>query len=298
MVKYKILYVDDEDGLLMIGKAFLEKKNPDIKVSTALSPKKAFDEHLDKESFDLIISDYEMPGMNGIEFLKKIKNSHLSDIPFILFTGREREEIVIEALNNGASYYLQKGGEPLSQFSELASKVRQGIDQSRMRKKIKKIYDLTIHLTTSEGNESEEPMQIIIDAMQNLLCVDASHISIIRDNKLCNLASVGIRSKQLTESKLSLDIGVGGLVISSRKGYIVKDYMTDENIIHPPKDIGIEEGIVSGMAAPIQFRNNLLGVLYVFSRTKQDFSNEDLETLSLFGNIAAIELNYRSISNL
>ena len=50
--------------------------------------------------FDAIISDYQMPGMNGIDFLKKVPASGNS-IPFILFSGRGREEVVIQALNEG-----------------------------------------------------------------------------------------------------------------------------------------------------------------------------------------------------
>ncbi len=74
---------------------------------------------LDTKVYDAIISDYHMPVMDGIEFLKNIRTSG-NTIPFILFTGRGREEIVIQALNEGADFYLQKGGEPVSQFTELS----------------------------------------------------------------------------------------------------------------------------------------------------------------------------------
>ena len=59
--------------------------------------------------YDAIISDYQIPDMDGIEFLKKVRSSGNS-IPFIIFTGKGREEVVIEALNAGADFYLQKGG--------------------------------------------------------------------------------------------------------------------------------------------------------------------------------------------
>ena len=64
--------------------------------------------------YEVIVSDYQMPGMNGIEFLKRLR-SQLGHIPFILFTGRGREEVAIEALNCGADFYLQKGGDPFRQ---------------------------------------------------------------------------------------------------------------------------------------------------------------------------------------
>jgi len=123
-----LLYVDDEPGLLEIGKLFLESSG-DFTVTTALSGSEGL-AGLATQTFDAIVSDYQMPEMNGIEFLKTVRTSYGS-IPFILFTGRGREEVVIEAINNGADFYLQKGGDPKSQFAELAHKIRQAVSRRR-----------------------------------------------------------------------------------------------------------------------------------------------------------------------
>jgi len=53
-------------------------------------------------TFDAIVSDFQMPEMNGITLLREIRST--SDIPFILFTGKGREEVVIDAINNGADF--------------------------------------------------------------------------------------------------------------------------------------------------------------------------------------------------
>ncbi|MDO8841739.1 response regulator [Methanocalculus sp.] len=103
-----LLYVDDEPGLLEIGRLFLQKDS-DINVDTAESAEIAL-ESMKTMSYDAIVSDYQMPGMDGLAFLKAVRSSGDS-IPFIIFTGKGREEVVIEALNQGADFYLQKGGE-------------------------------------------------------------------------------------------------------------------------------------------------------------------------------------------
>jgi len=119
-----VLYVDDEPGLLDIGKLFLEDDG-DFHVDTETSAQAALTT-LGKRTYDVIISDYQMPEMDGLAFLRQVRVQY-PDIPFILFTGRGREEVVIEAINNGADFYLQKGGEPMSQFSELSHKIRQAV---------------------------------------------------------------------------------------------------------------------------------------------------------------------------
>ena len=52
--------------------------------------------------------------------------AEFGDIPFILFTGKGREEVVIEAMNLGVTFYLQKGSDPVSRFSELEPEDRNG----------------------------------------------------------------------------------------------------------------------------------------------------------------------------
>ncbi|MFA4876363.1 MAG: PAS domain S-box protein [Methanoregula sp.] len=125
---YRIIYVDDESDLLEITRLFLEQEG-EISVDTQTSAKTALPRILE-ENYDAVISDYQMPGMDGIDLLKQVRASG-SSIPFILFTGRGREEIVIQALNEGADFYLQKGGEPVSQFAELSNKIRYAINRKK-----------------------------------------------------------------------------------------------------------------------------------------------------------------------
>ena len=130
-----VLYVDDEVQLLQIGKIFLEKFE-NIRVNTAPSARQALQD-LSSGSYDAIVSDYQMPEMDGIAFLKEVRRD-LGDIPFILFTGRGREEIVIQAIDEGVDFYLQKGGEPMSQFAELAHKIRQAVRRKEAEQNLRR----------------------------------------------------------------------------------------------------------------------------------------------------------------
>jgi len=74
--------------------------------------------------YDAIVADYEMPEMDGITFLREVRRRGMTT-PFIIFSGRGREEVVIEAINNGADFYLQKNGNPSTQFAELRNMILQ-----------------------------------------------------------------------------------------------------------------------------------------------------------------------------
>jgi len=129
-----VLYIDDEKDLLDMGKIFLEQSGY-LHVDTTPSVTEALDK-LKHRQYDGIISDYQMPRMNGIEVLRYIR-SHYKDLPFILFTGKGREEVVIEALNSGADFYIQKGGDPKSQFVELEHKIKNAINRRRIHDELR-----------------------------------------------------------------------------------------------------------------------------------------------------------------
>jgi PAS domain S-box-containing protein len=133
----RVLYVDDEPGLLELGKLFLEDTGW-FTVDTSASARESLASPA-LLSYDVIISDYQMPMMDGIAFLKEVRKLS-GGLPFILFTGRGREEVVIQAINNGADFYLQKGGDPEVQFAELAHKMRQAVSRRKSEREITSIF--------------------------------------------------------------------------------------------------------------------------------------------------------------
>lgn len=166
-VMISALYVDDDPSFLEIGKMFLEHSGM-IQITTAISAKAAL-ETMQEQIFDVIISDYEMPGMNGIEFLKKIREKN-AIIPFIIFTGRGREDVAIEALNSGASFYLQKDGNPAALFIELINMVNRAVQHAHaafeLEKKNEELTSLNEELAASEEELRRTIEQLALQSEQ------------------------------------------------------------------------------------------------------------------------------------
>jgi two-component system sporulation sensor kinase A len=122
----RVLHVDDELGLLKVAKQCLEMQGH-FQVDTASSVEEALNKLKEKE-YDAVVSDYKMPGKDGLEFLKQLRKEG-NDIPFIILTGKGREEVAIKALNLGADRYLDKTSDPETVYCELAYATRQAVDR-------------------------------------------------------------------------------------------------------------------------------------------------------------------------
>ena len=192
---YRILYVDDEECLLEIGRTFLEKTGK-YSVTTIESANAAVD-LLAHEKFDAIISDYLMPGMNGIEFLQHLRASGAT-VPFIILTGRGREEVVIQALNGGADFYLQKGEDFPAQFVELDHKIRIAIGRRETEEKVRKAGESL--------RRSEEQHRLILQtAMDGFLLLDRQGHLLEVNETYCRMTGYS-REELLSMSVFDLEV--------------------------------------------------------------------------------------------
>ena len=121
-----VLVIDDQKPLLEVIGLFLERFG-NMKVKTALSAKEALSLLMDN-TYDALVVDYDLPEINGIELLKMLRAKG-DTTPFIIFTGVGREYAAIEALNNGADFFLKKGDDAQSQLLEMVHMIRKAVDR-------------------------------------------------------------------------------------------------------------------------------------------------------------------------
>ncbi|WP_418284727.1 PAS domain-containing protein [Halorubrum sp. DTA46] len=166
-----ILCVDDDTDFLDLTTTFLRRKLPDATIHTATRVRDA-QALLETEPIVCVVSDYEIPDRNGLEFLHTVRESH-GELPFILFTGKGSEEIASEAISAGVTDYLQKRGP--EQYDRLAARIRHAVTEHQterdLRERVKEltaIQTISNLLTDSDGRSAETLRQVVTTLPQSL----------------------------------------------------------------------------------------------------------------------------------
>ncbi|MGA9705325.1 response regulator [Pseudomonas sp.] len=123
MSKVSVLVVDDASFIRDLVKKCLRNYFPGIKLEDAVNGKKA-QAILMRETFDLVLCDWEMPEMSGLELLTWCREQpHLKAMPFVMVTSRGDKENVVQAIQAGVSGYVSK---PFTN-EQLLNKVKQAL---------------------------------------------------------------------------------------------------------------------------------------------------------------------------
>jgi len=169
----RVLHVDDDPDLADLTATYLEREFDDLTVETAQSGREALDlladagtegrrgprtaggdgsgngdwsddgdggraedADRDRDGIACVVSDYDMPGLTGLELLERVRADH-PGLPFILFTGKGSEEIASRAITAGVTDYLQKGTGP-DQYTVLANRIENAVERYRSRRALER----------------------------------------------------------------------------------------------------------------------------------------------------------------
>lgn len=164
---FKILVVDDEADARESMQMLLNSVGYQVK--TAHSVAQALN-ILEMEYYPLVITDIMMPGMNGIEFLNKIKESYKENIEVIMVTGYGSIETAVQTIKLGAFSYLMKGSKPedlLLDIKKAKSLIELKAEQYQNTKQRNKKFQLTSK--NSKMQEVWEMVNRVADSNANVL---------------------------------------------------------------------------------------------------------------------------------
>jgi PAS domain S-box-containing protein len=126
----RVLYVDDDPALVDLVGEYLEREIERLEVETATDVDEALERfHDPDEQVDCIVSDHEMSGMDGLAFLRAVRETD-PHLPFLIYTGRGSEEVAQEAISQGVTDYVQKA-RGMAQYAVLANRVVQAVEKYR-----------------------------------------------------------------------------------------------------------------------------------------------------------------------
>jgi len=140
--KIHVLHVDDDPDFAEMTAEFLHRQDDRFDVETVTSASEAL-ERLREDTVHCIVSDFDMPGKDGIEFLEAVRTDN-PELPFILYTGKGSEEVASEAISAGVTDYLQKDTGS-SQYEVLANRIRNAVSWTHSKEELDRSRDLLEH---------------------------------------------------------------------------------------------------------------------------------------------------------
>jgi len=176
----RVLHVDDDPGLSEVTERFLERADDRIAVESAADAEEGLG--LLDDDVDCVVSDHEMPGRNGVEFLRAVREKY-PDLPFILFTGKGGEAVASDAISAGVTDYLRKQS-GTDHYELLANRVVDAVEGVRterrleaQRRRFSILFErLTQPVVEIEYEDDVPVVQRVNSAFEEVFGYDASAI--------------------------------------------------------------------------------------------------------------------------
>jgi PAS domain S-box-containing protein len=286
----QVLHVDDEPALTELVAEMLKREDDRFAVETATSA----DEGLQRISNgppDCVVSDHDMPGQNGIEFLETVREEY-PDLPFILYTGKGSEEVASNALSAGATDYLQKGS-GTDQYKLLANRIQNAVEQSRAQQRTVELErirtlvgDINRALIRADSRSAVETRvcEILSESEPYLfawigeVAADTNHVE--------PRASAGVEEDYLDDITVTADEtatgrGPGGTALRERRVAVSQDIAEDPEFPWP--DAARDRGYRAVAAIPLEYKDTLYGALGVYADRPHAFDEDEQEELAELG---------------
>lgn len=273
----RLLHVEDNDFFATVAATELEATDENIAVERVDRAAHALDA-LEEATFDCVLSDYEMPGMDGLELLEAVRERDLT-IPFILLTGGGSETVASEAITRGVTDYFQKRT-GVEQFKTLANRIGNAVARQRAEQAVEKqvslndlVWDLGQRLLEASTRERIE--QVVCDGLVESSLYRHAWIGAFDD---VNGSLVPRTTPEGTTRPIhALDGATDEIRFAVRSGEVV---VTTETVAASDERLG--RAIV-----PLVAGGSTYGTVNVYAEKRSAFERTERQTLGKFGDLVA-----------
>ena len=285
----RVLHVDDQADFADLTVTALEREDDRLSVEAMTSG----DEVLERltDGVDCVVSDYDMPGRNGIEVLEAIRERY-PDLPFILFTGKGSEEVASEAISAGVTDYLQKapGSE---QYEILLNRIVNAVEAARTRARAAR--QERINTLIRETNRRLVAADTV-DDIESAVCRTLTNAAPFRfawigdpdeSGEVVPRTSAGDAADYLDEVTIYHDdrprgLGPGGRAI--RTGALqVAQNIPDDPSFEPWHDVAERYGYESVAVVPLSYGGGRTGILAIYADCPHAFDELERSVLEELG---------------
>lgn len=298
----KILVVDDEKGMCESLRTLLSKAG--YKVTSEDKGEEAL-KKIQKNDFDLVITDIKMPRVSGMDILEAARDKD-EDALVILMTAYASLETAITAINQGAYDYLLK---PI-EFSDLKLTIRRALEKRKtdrekarlltelqgknaeLKKKVAELnalYKAGMSLSTTQNLRSL--LGKIISLATGVIEAESGSIMLIQrsENVLTIEAAIGLSPDIVKRTKLELGSSIAGHVAQKGTPLIVEDLKKDSRFRHLSRKHYATRSL---LCVPLKVKDKVLGVINLSDKTTgRAFTENDLRLLTTFASQAAVAID-------
>jgi len=296
---FVVLCVDDERAMAEMTALRLEHENERIETLVETDPRDTL-ERLTDTGIDCVVSDYQMPEMDGLSLLDAIRNDR-PNLPFVLFTGHGSEEVASEALSKGATDYLQKGVGS-DRYELLANRVTNAIESERTRKQaaeidrvqtlVRRVNGALVRAKTRETVESA-----VCDAIEDTEPYRFAWVGRHDESRarIEPTAWTGVPDEYFDRVTVRTDDqptgrGPGGRAVRNRT-VEVSQHVREDPSFEPWLEAVQEHDVTAICAVPLAYDETLHGLLVVGAAKPYAFDDRERSLLAELGDDIAYALD-------
>ena len=302
----RILHVDDDPSFREMTAKFLRQESDQFDLVGESHGTDAREQVMDTdEEIDCVVSDYALPGINGVKLLEAVRNEY-PDCPFILFTGKGSEAIARDALRAGATDYLQKRS-GTEQYDLLANRVRNAVEQSRANRRITElervrtlvadINQALVHGTSKREIETDVCELFVESEPYVTACIAGVDTETMRIEPR---AWAGADQAYFEQLDMAVTADASGRQAPEGRAYHDREIAVSQDIENDPRyeqwrDAALEQGFASLAVVPLEYDTELYGLFAIFASHLHAFGEAEREVLTELGDDIAHALHNQAV---